>query len=161
MTYLTKAVATEGNQPEDKKEQKPIIGKNHPQIVDGHYTPEIMWSMGRIVGYAACPGVGKIIYAVGYTCIKENTTHVELHCMDSDGKNDVLLTQTASNETNPQWIKKGTKIAFLSDESGSNQIWEMNPDGTERKKLSDFKKDIDSFLFAPDSQQVLFISQTP
>ena len=81
--------------------------------------------------------------------------------MNSDGSDDKLLTADASDENNPQWIKDGTRIAFLSDATGKNEIWEMNPDGTERKKISSFDKAIDSFLFAPDSKNVLFISQAP
>ena len=42
--------------------------------------------------------------------------------MDADGKNNTLLTQTAWNESEPQWIKGGTKIAFLCNESG----WQSN-----------------------------------
>ena len=161
MVYSAKMVADDSVQPKGLIAEKSIIGKHYPQITDGFYTPEIMWSMGRIQGYDACIKAGKIAYQVAYTCLKENKNHTVLHCMDLDGKNDQLLTNSANNESNPQWIKGGTKIAFLSDESGTSQIWEMNADGTERKQLSDFKKDIDSFLISPDSKQALFISQTP
>ena len=79
--------------------------------------------------------------------------------MDADGKNNTLLTQTAWNESEPQWIKGGTKIAFLCNESGGSQIWEMNPDGTERRIISDFKGNIEGFSFSPDGKKILFISQ--
>ena len=150
-----------GEVQQTNNEASGFIGKHQLQIPDGKYTPEILWSMGRIAGYDASLKAGKIAYPVAYYSVAENKGHVVLHCMDADGKADVLLTTTAANESNPQWIKNGTKIAFLSDESGSSQIWEMNPDGTERKKISDFAKDIDSFLFSPDASQVLFTSQTP
>ena len=150
-----------GEVQQTNNEASGFIGKHQLQIPDGKYTPEILWSMGRIAGYDASLKAGKIAYPVVYYSVAENKGHQVLHCMDADGKADVLLTTTAANESNPQWIKNGTKIAFLSDESGSSQIWEMNPDGTERKKISDFAKDIDSFLFSPDASQVLFISQTP
>ena len=35
----------------------------------------------------------------------------------------------------------------------------MNPDGTDRKRLSDYDKDIEGFAFSPDEKKVLFISQ--
>ena len=79
--------------------------------------------------------------------------------MNADGTENTLLTTTSANEGEPVWIKGGTKIAFLSAASGSNQIWEMNPDGTERLQLSHYEGDIEGFRFSPDETKVLFISQ--
>ena len=141
------------------EENSKIIGKQAVVVKDGKYTPEVFWSMGRIEAYAVSPDNAKIVYMVSYFSIEENKGHTVLHAMDSDGSNDVLLTDTANDETSPLWIKNGSKIAFISNASGKNQIWEMNPDGTERKQLSDFEKDIDSFKFSPDEKSILFISQ--
>ena len=141
------------------EEKSKIIGKQAVVVKDGKYTPEVFWSMGRIEAYAVSPDNAKIVYMVSYFSIEENKGHTLLHVMDSDGSNDVLLTDTANDETSPLWIKNGSKIAFISNASGKNQIWEMNPDGTERKQLSDFEKDIDSFKFSPDEKSILFVSQ--
>ena len=78
--------------------------------------------------------------------------------MDADGKNNTQLTQTAWNESEPQWIKGGTKIAFLCNESGGSQIWEMNLDGTERRIISDFKGNIEGFSFFTGWQKDSFSS---
>ena len=141
------------------EEKNKIIGKNILQIKDGKFTPEVFWSMGRVEAYAVSPDNAKIVYMITYFSIEENKGHTVLHIMDSDGSNDLLLTKNEANETSPQWIKNGSKIAFLSDESGSSQIWEMNPDGTDRKQLSTFEKDVDSFEFSPNGEWILFVSQ--
>ena len=143
------------------EEAKNIIGKKDVKVVDGKYTPEILWSMGRIEGYNVSPDNKKIAYFLSYHSIEENKGHTVIHVMDSDGSNDKLLTESKYDENSPAWIKNGSKVAFISNESGSGQIWEMNPDGTERKQLSFFEKDIDSFQFSPDGKQILFISQAP
>ena len=39
---------------------KPVIGRQNPQVIDGKYTAEIMWSMGRI-STATASGTGKKI----------------------------------------------------------------------------------------------------
>ena len=119
---------------QDAATAKAIIGKHNPQIIDGKYTPEIMWAMGRISCAIASSDAKKIAYNVTYYSVEENIGHSVIHVMDNDGNNDILLTLTAANESNPQWIKGDTKLAFLSDEGGKSEIWEMNPDGTERKK---------------------------
>ncbi len=140
---------------------KPIIGRSDIKIADGKFTLEAMWAMGHIIACTASPDCTKIAYVVTYFSLEENKGRNVIRIMNSDGSDDKLLTADASDENNPQWIKDGTRIAFLSDATGKNEIWEMNPDGTERKKISSFDKAIDSFLFAPDSKNVLFISQAP
>ena len=141
---------------------KPYIGKQNDVVVEGGiYTPEVMWKIGLISGYAVSPDNKKIAYVVTYSSIEENLSHNVMHVMDADGKNDVLITTTTADEDSPQWIKGGTKIAFLSDVTGKDQIWEMNPDGSGRKQLSDFDGEIQGFRFAPDDSKVAFISQAP
>jgi tricorn protease-like protein len=46
----------------------------------------------------------------------------------------------------------------MSNESGSNQIWEMNPDGTGKKRLSDYPQDLEGFKFSPDEKNVILVS---
>ena len=155
------ASGSEKPKSEKEEEKKIIIGKHDVKVIDGKYTPEILWQFGRIEGYDGCEYNGKIAYNVTYFSLEENKGQSVIYITDIDGKENILLTLTANNESSPKWVKKGTKIIFLSDESGSNQIWEMSPDGSERKQLSFFEKDIDSFIISPDEKAVLFISQTP
>ena len=140
-------------------DDSPIIGRQEITIADGRLTPEALWAMGRIGSSSVSPDGTKIAYTVSYYSVKENKSHLAIYVMNADGTENTLLTTTSVNEGDPVWIKGGTKIAFLSAASGSNQIWEMNPDGTERLQLSHYEGDIEGFRFSPDETKVLFISQ--
>ena len=140
-------------------DDSPIIGRQEITIADGRLTPEALWAMGRIGSSSVSPDGTKITYTVSYYSVKENKSHLAIYVMNADGTENTLLTTTSANEGEPVWIKGGTKIAFLSAASGSNQIWEMNPDGTERLQLSHYEGDIEGFRFSPDETKVLFISQ--
>ena len=137
----------------------PFIGKQQIEIKDGKLTPEALWAMGRIGSTAVSPDGKQIAYTVSYYSVKENKSHLTIYVMNADGSNNRQLTTTSDNEGEPCWIKGGTKIAFLTAAGGSNQIWEMNPDGTGRKQLSQYEGDIEGFKFSPDESKVLFISQ--
>ena len=138
---------------------KPVIGKQEIRIKNKKLTPEALWAMGRIGSSSVSPDGKQIAYTVSYYSVKENKSHTVIYVMSADGTNNLLLTHTADSEVEPTWIKGGSKIAFLTAASGSMQIWEMNPDGSERKQLSSYEGGIEGFKFSPDESKVLFISQ--
>ena len=138
---------------------KNLIGKSDIRIKDGRMTPEALWAMGRIGGMNVSPDGKRVVYTVAYYRVPENKSNREVFVMNADGSDNKQITKTGFAENEAVWIKGGTKIAFLCNESGSSQLWEMNPDGTDRKRLSDYDKDIEGFAFSPDEKKVLFISQ--
>ncbi len=138
---------------------KNLIGKSDIRVKDGRMTPEALWAMGRIGGMNVSPDGKKVVYTVAYYSVPENKSNREVFVMNADGSDNKQITKTGFAENEAVWIKGGTKIAFLCNESGSSQLWEMNPDGTDRKRLSDYDKDIEGFTFSPDEKKVLFISQ--
>lgn len=138
---------------------KNLIRKSDIRIKDGRMTPEALWAMGRIGGMNVSPDGKRVVYTVAYYSVPENKSNREVFVMNADGSDNKQITKTGFAENEAVWIKGGTKIAFLCNESGSSQLWEMNPDGTDRKRLSDYDKDIEGFAFSPDEKKVLFISQ--
>ena len=138
---------------------KNLIGKSDIRIKDGRMTPEALWAMGRIGGMNVSPDGKKVVYTVAYYSVPENKSNREVFVMNADGSDNKQITKTGFAENEAVWIKGGTKIAFLCNESGSSQLWEMNPDGTDSKRLSAYDKDIEGFAFSPDEKKVLFISQ--
>lgn len=139
------------------QENASFIGKSNITLQSDLMTPEALWAMGRIGTAQASPDGKHIIYQVGYYSVKQNKGHQVIYIMDSDGKNNKMLTTSAKSETDAVWIKSGQKIAFLCD----GQIWEMNPDGSGRKQLTNDKTGIDGFKFSPDEKYVILIKQIP
>lgn len=139
------------------QENASFIGKSNITLQSDLMTPEALWAMGRIGTAQASPDGKHIIYQVGYYSVEQNKGHQVIYIMDSDGKNNKMLTTSAKSETDAVWIKDGQKIAFLCD----GQIWEMNPDGSGRKQLTNDKTGIDGFKFSPDEKYVILIKQIP
>lgn len=139
------------------QENASFIGKSNITLQSDLMTPEALWAMGRIGTAQVSPDGKHIIYQVGYYSVKQNKGHQVIYIMDSDGKNNKMLTTSAKSETDAVWIKDGQKIAFLCD----GQIWEMNPDGSGRKQLTNDKTGIDGFKFSPDEKYVILIKQIP
>lgn len=151
---LAAAALLAGSMPSDAQT---MIGKSNIQLQSDCMTPEALWAMGRIGGCAASPDGKKIAYQVGYYSVKENKGHQMLYVMDADGKNQRQLTQTAKSETDVAWIDGGKRLAFLCD----GQLFTENPDGTDRKQVSNSKSDIEGFRFSPDGKKVILIKSLP
>ena len=153
----------EAKGPESKsgKELSEIIGKADPSIAQGRMTAEVLHSFGRIGNLSVSPDRKQILYQVTYISIAENKSNAELFIMNSDGSNKKQLTITNTQETNAQWIDGGRKIAFLSNETGSSQIWTINPDGGGMTQVSNQEEGIEGFIISPDGKKVLFIRSVP
>lgn len=136
-----------------------IIGKAAPTIENGIMTPEVLYGFGRVGTPVVSPDKTHLLYPVTYVSIPRNKTNSELFIMKSDGSGKKQLTITNTQESNPQWIEGGKKIAFLSNETGTSQIWSINPDGGGMRQLSDLKEEIEGFAFSPDGKKVLFIKR--
>ncbi len=146
---------------ESKKEpvqpEPAIIGKSAVKIENGIMTPEVLHSFGRLSGVTVSPDKSKILYGVTYVGIEENKTNRELFTMNIDGTEKKQITKTPKSENGAKWVKGGTKIAFLASDSGSVQIWEMNPDGTERIQISNIDGGVSDFEYSPDEKKILYI----
>ena len=143
----------------DEQASPNIIGPS--SIKADHLTPELLQELGKISDLQASPDGTKVLYGVGYTSVKDNKSNRELFVMNADGTDNHAITHTALSEQNAVWSKDGSKIFFLSAESGKMQMWQMKADGTERKQISDFDRDIEGFVLSPDQQQVLLIAAIP
>ncbi|NMB05985.1 MAG: S9 family peptidase [Bacteroidales bacterium] len=149
----------EAKGPEGKsgKELSEIIGKADPSVAQGKMTAEVLHSFGRVGSLSVSPDRKQILYQVTYISIPENKSNNELFIMKSDGSHRKQLTITNTQESNAQWIDGGRKIAFLSNETGSSQIWTINPDGGGMTQISNQKEPIEGFVISPDGKKVLFI----
>lgn len=114
-----------------------------------------MWAMGRIASAEASADGKKIVYRVGYYSVKENKNRQVICTTDADGKNNRQLTTGTQSETDPTWTNG--RIAYLS----AGEIWTMEHDGTDRRRISDTKGTVEAFKFSPDGKKVIIVKSLP
>ncbi|MBQ7210285.1 MAG: S9 family peptidase [Paludibacteraceae bacterium] len=133
-----------------------IIGKNDIKIEGGRMTAEALWAMGRI-GSAAVSDYGQLAYQVTYYSVAQNKSNTELFVISDEGKS-LQLTHSAYRESDPAWLDE-ERIAYLSNKSGSSQIWTMDKNGNDCRQLSYYDGDIEGFKFSKDGKKVVFVAQ--
>src|SRR5688572_5643767 len=119
-------------------------------------TPELLWQFGRLGATEVSPDKKTVLYTVTYYDLKDNKGNADIYTIPANGGTPKRLTDTKASEFNVTWRPDGKKIAFLSSESGSVQLYEMNPDGSDKKKISDVKDGIANFKYAKAQNYVLF-----
>ncbi len=144
---------------EPKTEEPPIIGKKDQQLTSDIMTPEVLWSFGRVSDVQVSPDNKTLLFGVTYYDIEQNKSNRELYTLPVEGGEMKKLTTTRASEFNAIWKPDGSKIGYISSESGSLQIWEMNPDGSGKKQISDFEGGITGFKYSPDMTRIAFTSE--
>ncbi len=131
------------------------VEKPHADLSSGHLTPESLWSMGRIGSTALSPDGKEMVYNVTYYDIKGNKSYSVLYVMNLQTKAARQLS--ACKGYSPVFIDGGKRIANLSSQNGSSQVWAANTDGSGNRQLSHTDKDVEGFTFSPDVQRDILI----
>jgi len=100
---------------------------------------------------------GKILFSA----LAGHTT--DLHSMDANGENRVEMTANAGQDnTYPTASGDGRYIVFISNRSGTGQIWRMDIDGRNQKQLTFAEQQTEraqSAALSPDGKEVFFIKR--
>ncbi len=71
----------------------------------------------------------------------------------------VQITHDGDNNTRPRWMPDSKRMAYVSDRSGSSQIWMMDPDGSNAKQITSLSTEADGVLVSPDGKNLVFTSE--
>src|SRR5688500_1333707 len=83
-------------------------------------------------------GGGKIAF------VSERDGIPEIYLMNSDGSDQIALTNDIATKSSPLWSPDGRQIAFAPNNDDSASLYIMNADGTSPRKLID-TKEIDTY----------------
>lgn len=72
---------------------------------------------------------------VAYTAMDEGN-NMNIMTISPDGKDPAKLTTGAGSNENPSWSPDGRHLVFMSTRTGSPEIFMMNADGSNQKRIS-------------------------
>ena len=146
----------------NEAEAQTFIGRQNIELKSDLMTPEALWAMGRIGSVSINQAGTKAVYSVSYYSVKENKSHSVLYLLDLKTRQSQQLTTSAKSENGPVWVvdaQGGERIAFLTSESGSSQLWTMTAEGTDRRQISFEPTDVVDFLFSPNGRRVILVKE--
>lgn len=86
---------------------------------------------------------------------------VDVSEMPGDGIGRRLLPALDATVRRPRWDPSGTRLAFLSNESGSNQVWLLDQATGRLTRVTDAEDGVTSFDWSPDGKHLTYIADIP
>jgi dipeptidyl aminopeptidase/acylaminoacyl peptidase len=130
------------------------------------FSVQDMVRMERISDIAVAPDGKHVVYTERSTDLEANKGRTGIWMLDTGkrGATPLRLTDGGWNSHNPEWSKDGKFIYFLSNRSGSDQVWRVNSIGTgprgdtpvaDSTQVTNLPLDVGSFRIAPKSDRIL------
>ena len=141
-----------GSCDENSNLPKPLTIDNkltEAEKAEGKLTAEVMWKMARIGAQTLSEDGSKLVYALTEYNLAENRGVTTLWLRDMASGEETRLTDYNSSNHSAQWID-ASNIAFLSNRTGSSQVWAMDLNTKAVRQLTAFEKDVEGFGIAGD-----------
>lgn len=134
-------------------------GEITPGYGQERLTPELLWQLGRVSDPQVSPDGKWVVYGVTRYDIEENRGNTDLWLVPMEGGEARRLTDTPESEWGARWRPDGERIGYLSRESGSAQLWEINADGSGKRQVTNLEGGIANFLYSPTGNHISFTRQ--
>ncbi len=114
-----------------------------------------------VLGTATAQTTGRI----AFTSTRDNGW-AQIYVMNADGSGQTNLSNTFLSQHNDDWAafnRTGTKIAFVSDRTGSWNVFTMNADGSGQTQVTSFSGSGAAFMMEPawsaDGSKIVFVAR--
>ncbi|WP_397577738.1 alpha/beta fold hydrolase [Sphingorhabdus sp.] len=112
-------------------------------------------TMKRLSGATASPDGTMIAYQLRETDLAANKGKTDLYMLKIGAKPQPMMfaSKPDKNEHDPAFAPDGKSIFYISNESGSDQIWRYDIATATTTQVSNFKADVSGFKISPDGQK--------
>lgn len=134
--------------------QSPAPGQ--PVRPDMGFTPDLMVRMQRLSDPQLSPDARYVAYTLRETDLDADRGRTDIWLLDRRAPQSAprRMTQDPANDSMPRWSTDGRSLYFVSQRSGSAQLWRLSLDGGEALQVSDLPLDVTSFKLAPDGRRL-------
>jgi dipeptidyl aminopeptidase/acylaminoacyl peptidase len=108
---------------------------------------------------AVSPDGSQVAFCVRSYDVAAGSTWSEIWIVGVDGQGLRQLTSAKKFDSQVQFATDGKSLLFVSNRSGSSQLWTIALDGGEPRKLSDYAPGIDGPVLSPDGKWIAFSAE--
>ncbi|MCC2548396.1 S9 family peptidase [Hymenobacter sp. BT175] len=134
-----------------------LAGITIPAAAQQTLTPEKLWQLGRLGEMQVSPDRKTVAFTVTRYDLAANKGNADIFLVPVAGGAVKQLTSTPGSENTLNWRPDGKKLTFVSGESGTDQLYEINPDGSGRQQISSFPDEgLANLKIAPSGNFILY-----
>jgi len=112
--------------------------------------------IGRLGDATIASGTDRIVFEVAWPSTATNNLTKELWVVPASGDGEARpLVRGPHSNGSPRLSPDGRTLAFISDRTGSKQVWLLPMAGGEAVRLTDLPFDVSGPCFAPDGRTLL------
>src|SRR5262249_4036139 len=123
------------------------------------FDPEALLKIARISDPQISPDGRAVAFTVQTIDLDNNKKPKQIFTVPVDGGIPRQITNTGGVNERARWSPDSRRLAFISDRSGSPQIWIMNADGSGASPVTRLSTDAAGVLFSPDGKNLVFASE--
>jgi dipeptidyl aminopeptidase/acylaminoacyl peptidase len=124
-----------------------------------NWSPEQCLKIKNITSVRVSPDGLKVLYSVRQAVMTDDRSEYvnQVFLCNIDGTNTIQLTQGDRNNSNPKWSPDGSKVVFISNRDGRNNLYIISSSGGDAEKITDSKSGVNNFEWSQDGKMIAYI----
>ncbi|HEX4683680.1 MAG TPA: S9 family peptidase [Gemmatimonadaceae bacterium] len=118
-----------------------------------------MYRIKNVGGLSLSPDGRWVAYTVTTTDSAKDKSDTDVWMTTWDGAQTIQVTSSPDGESDPKFSPDGRYLSFLSSRQGGkgSQLWIMDRQGGEARRLTDLKTGIRDYEWSPDAKRIALV----
>jgi dipeptidyl aminopeptidase/acylaminoacyl peptidase len=129
-----------------------------PLLAQRTFDVNALLGLSRVGDPQVSPNGQTVAFTVQTVDLAANRKSTQIYTVPLAGGTPTRITDAGIVNERPRWSPDGSLLAFVSDRSGSEQIWMMAASGANLRQVTSLSTGASGVLFSPDGKNLVFTS---